>query len=399
MRIVYVPLEPYEERYTLQLREWNIQEFNSLGVDYIVVDGKRLDDSKAINTGVVLDAHSRSYYALSQCMHLVEMHRNGNLKSDDFIYFEDMFHPGLEALAYCFQLSEYSKRISSPLIAVRCLAQTIDSDDFVHYTGLADWMRHYEHMVNSFVDVVFMNSEEMIPYMTAAGWQVPVAVTGLPFGKLEVLHRAGNNIVPFYNRPRDVVFASRIAAEKQPEFFIAVAKEFASRCPDPSVVFKILSGAKISSPVIEREILLGSLRLEVHSHLKKEDYYKHLGNARVLFNASLQDWGSVVLPEADTLGTNVLFPAYRSFPEIFRSDKDRMYIPWSVHDAVNKLEQLLLEPHPEIGKISDYQNGSIARSVKIMNDIIEHGFCQELVIPSDISYRQRITERAVKGYL
>ena len=47
-------LEPYEGRYTLQLQEWTERAFKKRGVDYIIVPGTTIDDSKAIVTGQVL---------------------------------------------------------------------------------------------------------------------------------------------------------------------------------------------------------------------------------------------------------------------------------------------------------------------------------------------------------
>jgi hypothetical protein len=86
----------------------------------------------------------------------------------------------------------------------------------------------------------------------------------------------------------------------------------------------------------------------------------------VLFNCALQDWVSNTVSEADTLGCNVLYPAYRSFPESFANDPERLYIPWSIEDAMNKLEALLKRPHPNQGKISDWTNGTVDRIVDIL---------------------------------
>ena len=58
--------------------------------------------------------------------------------------------------------------------------------------------------------------------------------------------------------------------------------------------------------------------LKIYENLKKDEYYEILADSRVLFNCALQDWVSNTVSEADSLGTNVLFPAYRSFPETFR---------------------------------------------------------------------------------
>ena len=67
-KLFYMGLESYEARYTLQLQEWNERVFNLRGIDYEVINGVELDDSKAIVTGSVLDAHGRTYYSLSQHM-------------------------------------------------------------------------------------------------------------------------------------------------------------------------------------------------------------------------------------------------------------------------------------------------------------------------------------------
>src|ERR1700761_917271 len=211
MRIIYVPLEPYESRYTLQLKEWNEREFKRLGVNYYVVNGETLDEVNAIQTGVVLDAHNRTFFSMSQIQAIVRMLYENEIDENDFIFFEDMFHPGIESLAYVIDQQFRGK--PKPKIGMRCLAQTIDPDDFVHYTGMAKWIRHYEHMVNEFVDILFVASEEMIPFMTAAGWNIPVAITGLPFGKQEVIERLGEPIRPFEERKKRIVFTSRLADE------------------------------------------------------------------------------------------------------------------------------------------------------------------------------------------
>ena len=94
--------------------------------------------------------------------------------------------------------------------------------------------------------------------------------------------------------------------------------------------------------------------LEIHENLGKNDYYALLNNTRVLFNCALQDWVSNTVSEADTLGCNVLYPAYRSFPETFANDPDRLYVPWSEDDAFNKLTGLLQKSHHNMGLIIEF---------------------------------------------
>jgi hypothetical protein len=86
----------------------------------------------------------------------------------------------------------------------------------------------------------------------------------------------------------------------------------------------------------------------------------------VLFRSALQDWVSNTVSEADTLGSNVLYPAYRSFPETFANDATRLYVPWSIDDAIDKLRALLKDAHPLQGRISDWTDGTVDRICDIL---------------------------------
>ena len=99
-KLWYCGLEPYQERYTLQLTEWNKRVFDRRKIDAVYVPGETLDNSKKIVVGQVLDAHGRSYFAMSQMMNLVRLMQQGEVTSEDVVYFEDMFQPGFESLGY-----------------------------------------------------------------------------------------------------------------------------------------------------------------------------------------------------------------------------------------------------------------------------------------------------------
>jgi hypothetical protein len=78
-KLYYMGLESYEARYTLQLTEWNRCVFERRGLDVVYVPGETIDDTQAISVGQVLDAHGRSYFAMSQMMNLVQLMRNGEV--------------------------------------------------------------------------------------------------------------------------------------------------------------------------------------------------------------------------------------------------------------------------------------------------------------------------------
>ena len=374
-KLYYMGLESYEARYTLQLTEWNQRVFERRGLDVVYVPGLTLDNSQKIVVGQVLDAHGRSYFGMSQMMNLVRLMQQGEVTSEDVIYFEDMFQPGIESLPYIMDQVPPEQR---PRIYVRCLAQAIDPDDFVHVWGMAGWMSTYERMVNQFVTGVLATNEEMVAHMRIAGWTAPIYnISGLAFGKEEVLERIGGsaNIKPFNDRPRRVGFAARFDQEKQPGFFMDLIEMYHELTSEPCE-FAIYSGGPLRSNnpeyVARARAMEAAGQLKIYDNITKNEYYAHLNNTRVLFICALQDWVSNTVSEADTLGCNVLYPAYRSFPETFANDPNRLYIPWSIDDAYHKMQNLLQEPHHNMGLISDWNNGTVDRVVDILLGHGEH---------------------------
>ena len=365
MKIFYMGLESYQARYTYQLTDWTKRAYDKRKIDYVIVPGDTIDDSEAIVTGQVLDAHGRSYFGMSQMMNLVKMLKAGEITNKDAIFFEDMFQPGMESLPYILQQTPDKYR---PTVYLRCLAQAVDPDDFVHVWGMSKWMSLYEQMCNEIPNVVILASnEEMVAHMRIANWKAPIYnISGLSFGKEEVQERVEQK--PFMERKNRVVFGARWDQEKQPQFFMDMITKFKEKHPETE--FAICQGGPLRSNneyyVQEAKHLEKQGLLKIYENLQKNEYYNILADSRVLFNCALQDWTSNTVSEADALGCNVLFPAYRSFPEVFANDHTRMYVPWSQEDAINKLELLLSKPSPSMGQISDWTNGTIDRMLDIM---------------------------------
>jgi hypothetical protein len=372
-KLFYMGLESYQARYTFQLQDWSERAFKKRGIDYVIVTGEEIDNTKSIQVGQVLDAHGRSYYSMSQMMNLVQMMRNGDVTGEDAIFFEDMFTPGIESLGYIMNQIPKEDR---PKIYVRCLAQSIDPDDFVNVWDMTKWMSHYEHMVNTMPNVnVLATNEEMIAHMKIAGWEAPLYnISGLAFGKEEVQSRV-EIPVNWYDRKKRVVFAARWDQEKQPDFYMDLIERVQAK--DPGVEFALLQGGPLRSNdqrYIDRARQMDADgKLQIYENLSKNNYYYITANSRVLFNCALQDWVSNTVSEADALETNVLYPAYRSFPETFANDAERMYVPWSLDDAEEKLMALLDAPHKNIGKISDWTNQTIDRCIDIMSNETDYG--------------------------
>jgi hypothetical protein len=211
----------------------------------------------------------------------------------------------------------------------------------------------------------------MVAHMRVAGWAAPIYnISGLSFGKAEVRERVGDQIRPFEQRRQRVVFAARWDQEKQPDFYMDLIDAWHQKYPSTDVEFCVLSGGTLRSnnpSYMKRTRLMEQKgRLRIYEDLDKDAYYKILNDSRVMFNCALQDWVSNTVSEADALGCNVVYPAYRSFPEVFANDWTRLYVPWSLEDAVKKVEWWLAAPHPQQGHISDWNDGTIDRICDIM---------------------------------
>ncbi len=371
----YMGLEPYEERYTLQLQNWAINALKRNKVAYRVVPGEA-NTNKEIRVGQVLDAVGRSNYSLSQIQNLLSMLSDPlhKMSNKDIIFFEDMFSPGIEALPYFFNQIPENKR---PKVFVRCLAQTIDPDDFVNKTGMQPWMHQYERMVVNFVDGILCSTEEMVANAKVAGWHLGKAklynVDGLTFNAQEVRSRvygaSTKQRVAKLNKHLDVAFASRLDSEKNPHFLLDVVSHCAKF--NPNIKFEILqgSGTLKSDDKTFLKRLAGYVKensnLSVRTGLKKNVYYSRLAASKVLFNTSLQDWVSNTASEADALGCKLVLPAYRSFPECTRSNPSQLYIPWSVEDAVEKLVKAVNSKDQPNFKFSDHTSKTMDRIIKI----------------------------------
>lgn len=344
MRIIYLPLEPYEERYTLQLQEWTIRRFIARQIPYLVVLGAQLIDEQHIETGVVLDAHARAFFALTQTAQLVAMMYRGEITADDVIYTQDMFHPGWSALPYI--LAQASPDQHPPRIYTHCLAQSVDPNDFTF--PMRYWMRPYEHMVDRTVNGIFVASACQVEMLQAALFDTPIHQVGLYFDRDEVRERAPA-LMPWRSRSKRILFASRWDREKQPGFYMDLIQAVTEQGLLPDYEFAACTSAvqlrsNTPSHIIRARQMEATGQLTLYEGLTKGEYYRLLADSQLLFNCALQDFVSFTLLEASALGTPALLPAHLSFPETVRSDHRQLYAPWSVADAIMRLQQILANP-------------------------------------------------------
>jgi len=321
---------------------WLERNWIKAKVPYIRIDATPNTDAPIQNTiqsGCVLDATGRSIYCFSQITALLHLVKMGQIHDDDVIYFDDFWHPGIEALPYAFHLLNVHPKMYAFLHA-----QSVDEYDFTY--PMRDWMRHFEKGIAACLDGIFVCGPYLQGLVGNGGIakREKVFVTGHPFCSEEVKERMPS-VLPT-KRENHVIFSSRWDSEKNPKFFLAVAKKVIQKFP--AAKFIVCSSApKLRSNDPSNLEALQKARKEfphnilLKENLTKEEYYNELCQAKIQMNTANQDFVAITLLEASVAGCYPVYPYFRSFPETLRYDSDYMYNHLDLTDAVIKVLSVL----------------------------------------------------------
>jgi len=328
-KLIWLPLEKLDQRYTVL---WSLQypsEFERLGIDYMTIEGEQLTNK--IELGQVLDAYGTNYFKFGQLSNLIKAMHSRQVTSDDVLLFADIWLPGLEALEYIACLGGVRPKITGILHA-----GTYDSSDFTYLHGMRPWGRPLEECWFSFVDLMFVGSEYH-KKMVLSNFNIPsekIAVTGLPFYP--------PSVSPQPRSDSTIVFPHRLDPEKRPHEFDALKEFF------PEATF---------------------IRTKDHSYTK-EQYFQLLASSTVAVSfAQHENFGYGML-EATALGCIPLMPNGLSYAEYY--PRELLYD--TVHELRYKLEMILYdseyrEKMREItNKVSQNHQETFKNSIRRMLD-------------------------------
>lgn len=334
---VYFGLEPYEERYTMQMHSWLAKAAERSGVTFACV-GEEPSSLGVVRTGVVLDGFARSCYSMQQIsafLTLVNKDQATCRSRGLTLFFEDMWTPGIEAIPYALSQAGIPFRMYA-----RCHAQSVDPHDFTF--PMRSWIRHHERGICASLSKLFVGSQCHIDMLVGADVisRDKCLAVGLPYSSHEVTHRSVEaeskcaNSEFFTHNSRRVLFTSRWDDEKQPWFFIEVAKRVTAM--DPTISFVATTSRAEESDGWRRMQRDCAGTPVTPVRCSKGEYYVLLSNSGVQFNCALQDFISYTLLEAVTLGCIPVYPRYLSFMEMFDLVEDGgqyLYTPWNIEEA------------------------------------------------------------------
>lgn len=246
-----LPIESLEERYSAQWNVWWPREFAVNKVEFRTIYGQTLTDN--IQDGVFLDVCGTNYFKASQLMQIALLCHSREVQDSDVFFFHDLWHPGLEMLAYMRNGLGIDFKICGILHA-----GTYDPFDFISKCGMGKWGKKLEESWFTIVDKIFVATDFHKRMIVGSRTIDPdkISVTGLPiyFDELPQFESTKENIV---------VFPHRLDSEKNPQVFDRIAEKFAwtgwqfirtkDVCKTKNEYYSLLSKAKIAVSFADQE--------------------------------------------------------------------------------------------------------------------------------------------------
>lgn len=290
-KIFLVDLEAVETRYTGEWKHHVPKLLEKAGHQVQVISGPT-DIPSATTPGAFLNFGGTNIYKSAQVEQMGRLFCAGAVKPGDHFLFTDAWHPGIINLKYMSEL------LNCP-VKIHALwhAGSYDPQDFLgRLVGNKPWVRHAEksffsaidhnyfatdfHIEMFFKNLFDIDAEDMV-INSKDKW----VQTGWPMEYME------QTLVPYKGMTkRDlIVFPHRIAPEKQVEIFRDLKEQL------PQYEFVVCQDQQLT----------------------KNEYHNILGEAKIVFSASLQETLGIGCYEGAILDAIPMVPNRLSYHEMY----------------------------------------------------------------------------------
>jgi len=280
-KIIYVPLEHIEGRYTVHMDRDIEHYLQSSGRDYVKVMPDLTPSD--LPEGCFLNAAFTSRFKAQQLAQIASMYEQGEIADGDTFFFSDIWFPGIESIAYI----NYFNRIDAKITGIIHAGSFTDTD-FVR--DMERWAKNFEDIVFDISHRVFCASNFIREDILRKRIVSPdkLIVTGLP------VDYAGLGDHMMAPKRDQVVFNGRLCDEKQPWLFDELERQVKHRVGD-HVEF---------------------VRTQQHN-FNKADYYQCLAESKVVVSYALQENFGFGIAEAAYLGCTPVLPNRLVYPELY----------------------------------------------------------------------------------
>ena len=228
---------------------------------------------------------------MSQFQKFAKLFREGKIKDNAVLFFDDLWAPGIQSIKYVTQMGN---PINVKIYGVYHAGSHIPSDQVAIRLG-EDWCKPFEQSIFELCDGIFVGSnfhKQIILSYFGSRYSEKIHNTGLPYSVSSVFHTADTR--NWGDKDNIVVFPHRRHPEKHHELFDRLEEDVKKEV-DFNVEF------------------VRTMDL----NLNKEEYYKLLARSKVLVSfADQENFGYATL-EAVTFGNALVLPNRLVYPEFY----------------------------------------------------------------------------------
>jgi len=295
-KIIYLPLEHIDMRYTVYLDKVITNYLESSKIEFIKIYPNI--PKREIKEGSFLDAPTTIEFKSKQIAKVAEMYHTDQIKSGDIIFTSDIWFPGLESIAYLNYFCNKEVKLTGFLHA-----GSFTDTDFVR--DMERWAKNFEDMIFDISDKIYVASEFIKKDVCKKRMidQEKVIVTGLP------LDNSNFNKHIKKTKQDIVIFNGRNCDEKQPWLFDELQKRVNNR----GYLVEFINTQK--------------------QNLDKENYYELLGKSKVVVSFALQENFGIGINEAVELGCIPVLPNRLVYPEFYNNE----YLYNNINECVEKV--------------------------------------------------------------
>jgi len=330
MKIICVPLEDIEQRYTKMMNA-----VLKPMVDVWVYPEWKLSDT--IESGQFLDINKTCIFKSKQLQMIAEMFYQNEVQDGDVFFIADIFFPGIESIKYMAELNNISVKVYGINHAGRA-----DFDDFVR--KLKDWSDISELAWHRICDGIFVGSN---------------------------FH--GDKVSKYFNIPRekihatgqvwslDYVYSLRDCDDKDKEDFVIfphrVCKE---KGIDSLLLYAMTTKKRIvitSSGTQPIDIELPDNVIYING-LSKQTYYRIMSRARWYLSTAHQETFGYTLQEAIAFGCIVAVPNRACYSEMIGEEY--------IFDNLGDVDRIFESCSPPDKSYTSKWNDSAKHMIQIM---------------------------------
>jgi glycosyltransferase involved in cell wall biosynthesis len=320
-KIIYIPLEHIDQRYTTHLDSDIINYLESNNKEYIRIYPD-IVPSRKLPSNMFLDAPFTCKFKSLQLAKISELFELNEINDGDTFFFSDLWFPGLEMIPYIAHFNNIKVSITGILHA----GSWTDTDEV---RNLERWAKNFEDIILDITDKIFVGSVFIKNDLLKKRFvhKEKIYVTPLP---LDI-----NNLNEFQNidilcKKDIIIFNGRNHPEKQPWLFEEL-KQYINK--------KYLEIYKTTCPY--RFIWTHKLNLD------KNSYYKLLSESKCVVSFALQENYGYGIAEAVHLGCLPILPNRLVYPEMY--DTNCLYDNFNelvnkLFNVMNNYEKLIQQP-------------------------------------------------------